>query len=61
MNEKEIAKYLANFFKDEAEKITHWWFTENTLFGDLKPAEFYLVRPEKFKVLFQNLIEGNLP
>ena len=48
MNAKEdqklIADYLAEFFKDEPEKITHWLLTRNPMFGEVSPAALIAIR-----------------
>jgi len=49
MDKEEIAKHLAEFFRDEPQKITIWWFTENLNFGGVTPAWLYLQRPKKFE------------
>lgn len=58
--DKDIAEHLANFFKKEPYKITLWWFAKNPLLGNASPAEFYILRPEKFRKWFDNLVKGNI-
>ena len=61
MTLEQIAKHLAELFKDEPEKITVWWFTKNLNFGGMTPAWYYLVRHEKFEKWFKSMIEGDIP
>lgn len=60
MTDKEIAKHLAEFFEDEPEKITLWWFTKNGMIGGIEPAWLRLMRPEKFREWIKNLKDGNI-
>lgn len=57
MTREQIAKHLAELFKDKPEKITIWWLTENLNLGGTTPAWFYTMRPEKFEKWFKSLIE----
>ena len=41
-----IAFGLANFFKDEPEKITYWLLAENPNFGGLSPAQLIVMRDD---------------
>jgi len=60
MNDEEIAKHLAEFFKDDPKKITMWWLTENPLLGNIEPCRFWCMRPNKFRKWIKNLVDGNI-
>lgn len=61
MTLEEAAKFIAEFFKDEPEKITLWWHTENMNIGGVTPAFLYFRRPEKCLKWIKNMKDGNLP
>lgn len=59
---KIIAKHLAEFFKDEPEKITYWLLTKNPFFGGITPA--WLIQNDRsYKVVqfIENTKNGDFP
>jgi len=50
---KEIADFLARFFKDDPSKISLWWITPNLNFGGVTPAHLYAYRPDKVILFIQ--------
>lgn len=42
-HEKVIAEYLAEFFKDNPEKIAYWLMLKNPQFGNWSPCELIAI------------------
>ena len=54
-----IIKGITEYFKDEPEKITTWWFTPNPHFGGTPPAFLMVMKPNKAIKIIKALLKGD--